>query len=221
MIETGIPVLDREFKGIDYAIILAEGVPGSGKEVLGYHVLNKALESGVHCVVITSSRSYEDAEKDLEYYRMRSKPITWIETIGKPKEADNVVSANIGELFSVSDAIKRQVEKSEGKEVVVVMDFISSALMSHPIEKIYAFFSGIVVELKKRGAVAYVLIENQMHDPKDVVSMEQLADIVLDFKVLEEGLDVKQGLVIRKKMGRPTIRRSYEFELTEEGLKVV
>ena len=127
MIETGIPVLDREFKGIDYAIILAEGVPGSGKEVLGYHVLNKALESGVHCVVITSSRSYEDAEKDLEYYRMRSKPITWIETIGKPKEADNVVSANIGELFSVSDAIKRQVEKSEGKEVVVVMDFISSA----------------------------------------------------------------------------------------------
>lgn len=221
MIEFGIPVLDAEFKGISDIRILAEGVPGCGKEVLAYHLINKALERGEVCIVVTASQSHEDVQSGLRYYKMRTAPIFWIETVEEFQGKEGVISASLGEFFTISSSIKGLIEKHKGEKITIVMDAISPALMCNDPKVVYEGCRGIMNLAKKEGVTAYVLVEQDMHDPKQVVAFEQLTDGVFSFvvKEVEEGR-IKRGILIKKKAGRPTPENVFVFKLTEKGLEI-
>lgn len=220
MIEFGIPVLDKEFQGINTGIILAEGVAGCGKTVLGYHLVSKAVERGDLCIVVTSTRNPKEIKEDLAYYKLKSSSITWIRTVGDPDPSNGVITTNIGELFTVSAAIKKVVEENKGKNVVIYFDAVSSALMSNTVEQVYKFFSNVIQHLKKNTVTAFFIIEMQMHDPKDIASMEHLSDIVLEFVIKSANESAKRGFVIKKKGGRPALDKVFNFVLTEKGLEI-
>ncbi|MFC2174355.1 RAD55 family ATPase [archaeon] len=219
MIEFGIAPLDKEFGGIEKGTLLVEGTAGCGKAVLGYHLINSALGRGEPVIVVTSSRTPEDVKKDLTYYGMKAEPITWIATVGEVK-GENMVQTSIGELYTISDAIRKQVEKNKGKKVTVVLDVVSSALMSNSIQQVYKFYSSVVHDLKKADVVGFFLMELEMHDPKDIAAMEHSSDMVLQFVVKTEENKGKKGFIIKKKGGRPVPERVFDFKLTEKGLEV-
>jgi KaiC/GvpD/RAD55 family RecA-like ATPase len=220
VIAFGIAPLDKQFEGVESSTMLVEGVSGCGKAVLGYHLINKTLERGDPCVVVTSTRSPEDVKKDLEYYGMKSSPITWVETAGETLKGENVIQASIGELYTISDAIKKQIAANQGKQVTFVIDVISSAMMSSNVQQVYKFYTSITQELKKGKAVGYVLMELQMHDPKDIAAMEHVSDTVLEFIVQKEEAGTKRGFMIKKEGGRPVPDKVFNFKLTEKGLEI-
>lgn len=218
MIKFGIPQLDKEFDGIERSTILTEGVSGCGKMVLGYHLIDQVLKRGEPLIVVTSSRSPEELKSDLDYYKMESKGITWIETAGETLKGENVIQSNLGELFTVTDVVKKQIVANQGKDVTIVLDAVSSALMSNSVQQVYKFFTGLTQEFKKSKVTAFVLMELQMHDSKDVAAIEHLCDTVLEFIVKSE--DRKKGFLIKKKGGRPVPDNVFDFELTDKGLEI-
>lgn len=220
MIEFGLPALDREFKGISSTRIMAEGAPGCGKEVLAYHLINKVLERGEVCVVVTATQSHKDVQSALGYYRMRSAPIFWVETIEEFHGMDNVIDASIGELFTVSAAIKSVIEKYKGKKTTIIFDALSSALMCNDPRQVYDYCKGFVNLAKVEDITAYILLEREMHDIREVAGFEHLADVVLDFVVKQENGQTKRGVLIKKKAGRPTPEKVFEFTLSETGLEI-
>jgi len=220
LIEFGIPVLDTEFTGIPAARILAEGLPGCGKEVLAYHLINRVLERGEVCAVVTATQSHEEVQSSLRYYKMKYAPVIWIETIEEFQGKDDVMQASVGELFTITAGIKAIIEKNRGGRITVVVDAISSALMCNDPKAVYAYCKTLINMAKKEGITMYLLVEQSMHDPKDIVGFEQLADVVLEFVVKEEEGRMKKGVLIKKKAGQPTPENVFEFKLTEKGLEI-
>jgi hypothetical protein len=59
--------------------------------------------------------------------------------------------------------------------------------MLSPSETIYRFLSQLLTDIKQRKAVFLATIEEGMHQPQVLASMEQLFDGVLELKLFEEG----------------------------------
>jgi uncharacterized protein YjcR len=59
--------------------------------------------------------------------------------------------------------------------------------MLSPSETIYRFLSQLLTDIKQRKGVFLATIEEGMHQPQVLASMEQLFDGVLELKLFEEG----------------------------------
>lgn len=69
----GIEGLDSILKGgvPERSIVLLEGTPGIGKEVVGYHFLFTGIKEGEACAIIFAGRTIDEIESEFAAYGMR------------------------------------------------------------------------------------------------------------------------------------------------------
>lgn len=221
----GIEGLDNVLKGgvPEKSILLIEGTPGIGKDVAAYHFLYAGLKEGEACAYVFARKTVGELEEEFAAYGMEIDPsrITWIDASESQLAAGpNVMNCNLTELFTVSAAIKKFLADNRKMKIRVVFDILSPALMSNSPLEVYKFFSSLVNEFKKYSATAMVLIEEGMHDPQIVVSVEQLCDYVIDMKAYEHDWDIRTMLRIKKTRTLPPPLQYFRFAVTGKGIAV-
>lgn len=224
MEKIGIEKLDEILKGgvPEKSVILIEGTPGIGKDVLAYQFIFTGVKEGEACAIVFVGRTIDEIERDFANYGMKidRSLITWINASEDQTKGENILNCNISELFTISAAIKKFLEKNKKKKIRIMLDILSSAFMSNHPNEVYKFFSSLITELKKANATVLALLEEGMHDPQIVVSVEQLCDFVIDMKLYERDWDIQSMLRIKKAKSIPIPLKYFKFNVTDRGVVV-
>lgn len=208
MISTGFPQLDS-ILGSGYpekSAILVTGEIGTGKEGLCFRFLEAGDEQDKR--IVLTHRGASEVTGDLRAYGCSEKEIIWIDRDGSNSEK---ISVNIREIADASAYLK----KITAKKVTVnriYTDLLSPLLLLNDVRKIYLFLHDLIVHTKKSNGVLIATIEEGMHTPREIATLEQLFDGVLEFKMLQEKLSILTLFRIKKMRGVPP--RANYFRLT-------
>ena len=218
----GIKKLDEILKGgfPDKAMVLVEGTPGIGKDVLAYHFISEGLKEGDACAYVFAGQTVEEIENEFQAYNLSAHSACWINASGESEERKNEISCDVSELFTVSSAIKEFMQKNRKKEMRVVISILSTMLMSNSPNEVYKQLSSLKNEFKKYKCTVMLLMETGMHDPQVVTAIEQLCDGVIDMKVVEKDWDIQPMLKIKKMRTLPVPLKYFRFAITASGFTV-
>jgi circadian clock protein KaiC len=215
----GVEFLDYLLQGglPKKSVILIEGTSGIGQSVLLYHFLNEGVRNKEKCIYVFSGRLIEEILDEFDSYKMdvRDKDLIWIDASNTDQKA---IQCDLSELYTLSSTIKNVIEQNEKKEIRLAMDIISPILMANNPSEVYKFLSSLITELKKNDVTALFVIEDAMHDPQIVASIEQLCDGVIEMKAIEKDLEIETVLKIKKMRNVPPFQRYYKYEVTSDGI---
>ena len=219
----GVKFLDELLNGGVPAksIILVEGTSGIGQNVLLYHFLFQGVREQDRAVYVFSGHLLDEILDEFESYSMEVKKgeISWVDA-SNSNEDPAITPCDLSELFTVSSAIKKNLagKKSKTQQTRLAMDMVSPALMSNDSSEVYKFLSSLISELKKNNVTAMLVIEDAMHDPHVVASIEQLCDGVIEMKAIEKDLEIETVLRIKKMRNIPPFQKCYRYKVTGEGI---
>lgn len=179
---SGVPTLDGLLGGgyPSRSAILVEGRSGNERDTLIYQFVQIGLGRGEFCAYVTRHHPSEvisDA-KALGIDLGGSHPY-WI----SPEGGDRGYS--LDDLATISFSIKEVLRSRAGGSSRVAFDGLSQLLMLHSTDSVYRFLSQLLPELKKSGVVILFTLQDDMHQPQVVSSLELLFDGVV--RVLRAG----------------------------------
>jgi KaiC/GvpD/RAD55 family RecA-like ATPase len=218
-IKLGTDFIDKLLQGglPRKSIILVEGTSGIGQSVLLYQFLNEGVKNKEKCIYVFSGHMIEEILDEFDSYNLNIKEndIEWIDASGAEEKA---IQCDLSELYTVSSAIKKAIEKKGKNQVRLGMDIISPALMSNNPSEVYKFLSSLINDLKKNDVPSILVIEDAMHDPQVVASIEQLCDGVIEMKAIEKDLEIETVMKIKKMRNIPPFQKYFKYRVTEEGI---
>jgi len=215
-VSTGLEGLDAFLGGgyPDSSAILITGPPGVGKEALGYWFLRSGLTLGDFCLYVTH-RPVSHVQRDMNAFGIDNQQSPdWVASVGCPNRCD------LNDPTGISFAIKQLVERNKGKRARVVTDVLSPLLVLNPPDTMYRYWSQLTSELRGYDSVLLALVEEGMHPPNLVASMEQLFDGVIEMRLFENGLSFVPLLRVKKMLGVIPKHGYFRFSLTNNNLEI-
>ena len=200
----------------DRSAILVVGPPGIGKEALGYWFTGFGLSEGDFCLYV-SRLSVREIIQDVKGFGidMTQRVPLWLTSDG------GKIKCDINDLAAFYYNIKEVLRQNANRRMRIVVDVLSSLLMLNPPETVYKFLAQLLEEVKKYDAVLVATLEEGMHKPEVLASMQQLFDGVVELRLYEEGLKVLPLLRIRKMRGSPPQPGYFNFTFTRAGIEVI
>ena len=218
MVSTGDSALDKILGGEGYpaqSTILIVGPPGIGKEALGYWLMKSGLDQGDFCLYLTRLPVREVLMDETAYGVDSSQRVPfWFASGGGQLKYDP------NDLPGLSFNIKDVLKQNQGRRIRIVIDILSSLLVLHPPETIYKFFTQLLADIKQYDAIVLATIEEAMHPPQVLATMQQLFDGVIEMKLYQEGLRFLTLLRVMKMRGLIVQPGYVDFSLTKNGLEV-
>jgi len=104
----------------------------------------------------------------------------------------NVISPT--DLNDLHKEFKDTLKKADGRKVRVVIDSISDALLYNSPQSVFKFMQLFVAQVRHKGAVGVVVIEEGLHPEDQNNTLEYITDNLLELK-LDDG---KRHMRIRK-----------------------
>ena len=218
MDSTGIPTLDEILGGDGYpdrSSILIEGPPGIGKEALSYWFVRSGLVQGDYCLYATH-RSVSDVLRDMKGMGVGAERVPdWVASTGTPVKCDNK------DPTGISLNIKQQPHTNKQRRSRVATDLLSPLLVLNPVESTYSYWSQLAGDLKQQDCVLLTLVEEGMHPPNVLTTMEQLFDGVIEMRLYEQGLAITPLIRVKKMLGLPPLHGYFKFSVSNSGMEVV
>ena len=197
MVSSGIPALDR-LLGDGYparSAVLVFGPLGVGKEGLGYWFTQAGIASGDACIYVTRL-SVHEVKNDATSYGLGSRlSPTWIASDGSTAKCD------INDMAGISFNIKEALHKTDGKDVRIVVDCLSSLLMLNASESVYRFLTHLLAEVKRYNSVLIATIDEGMHPPQVLSAMQQLFDGVIEVRSTQQDGETLPMLTVKRMSG--------------------
>jgi len=226
-LKTGVVGLDDLLRGglPESASVLFEGLPGCGKDCFAYAFLFNQIKEGKLGFIVYSGLSNRDIKDVFEGHGMKIQDesvanlLYWIDAEGRD-DGQNVIKVEQGTLSEISITLSKYLESNKEKNMVGVVQLLDAALMLNSPKEIYKFTKELVQKLKRYNITSIFLIEKGMHAPESVVMLESLSDGVVEFKLFEEGFDVKRGLRVVKMRGATVEPKFFPYLMSEAGLSV-
>ena len=85
----------------------------------------------------------------------------------------------------------------------------------------YNYWSQLLSDIKQQDSITFALVEEGMHLPNVLTTMEQIFDGVIEMRLYEEGLSITPLLRIRKMLGLPPLHGYFRFTISNTGMEVV
>ncbi|MBP2030735.1 circadian clock protein KaiC [Methanohalophilus levihalophilus] len=194
--------------------ILVAGEPGSGKTVFGLQFINKSLENGDKCVILTF---YETVDQIIE----NAASFGW--DFRKHVDSGNLVIVSDGLqdicFAKYSNLIKENIEQSNAKRVMI--DGLPNIELSitDPM-KLRGFLHSLTNYLKEKGVTSLFTTEMTGAGWEKVNSLEAsfIVDILLVLKMTEDADTTKRLLQVMKARGIPSNLTLKEFQIDEKGI---
>jgi len=217
LVSTGVPSLDHLLEDGGYpdrSSILVIGPRGVGKEALGYWFAYSGLVHGDFSLYATH-RSVADVQRDMRGVGIPpERTLDWIASSGSQVKCD------LRDVTSISFNIKDAVHRNKQRPVRVITDVMSPLLVLNPLDSMYAFWSGLLSDVKQQDSVLLALAEDGMHTPNTLTTMEQLFDGVIEMSLYREGLAVTPLFLVKKMIGMPPIHGYFGFSISRTGMEV-
>ncbi len=206
------------------ANIMVEGVPGAGKSVIGLTYLYQGIKEGDTCVYLYSKETIDDIKNGFKSVGYdvptldKNKDFFFIH-IGQneTKNTKNMFNINTDDLNMILETLDNIITKSKAP-VRCVINIISELMMLWKPQTVYQFIAKLTENLKTSKVTTIFLIEEGMHEEKDIISMEQLMDGVIKLMTEEEGMKIEKKMIV-KRMGTGFTAPDKPFDISFEKKK--
>ncbi len=212
-IKTGLNKLDSVLKGgiPDKSSIMILGPPKAGKTLFGLHFLLEGLKSNESAIYIVTNSFPEDIVKKMEslglvdnmlekgllrfvdcysvHAGVHKDSTAFIIRVGGP-----TALTEIGIAFA--EVVKRIPKKNN---IRVVFDSVSTLLLYNNPSTIEIFVQQMNGKIKATGASSMFIVEEGMHDEKDVTALNSILDSIIHMKKQGSGWVIETGGLELKK----------------------
>jgi KaiC/GvpD/RAD55 family RecA-like ATPase len=213
---TGISSLD-ELLGDGYpdrSSILVTGPSGIGKEALAYWFARSGLVQNDFCFYVTH-RPVPDVLRGMRSFGIASERLPeWMASSGSDKRCD------LNDSTSISFNIKQALISNKDRRIRIVTDVLSPLLLLNPMDSMYRYWTQLIGELKQYDAILLALMDEGMHQPSVIASMEQLFDSVIEMRIYEQGLSLTTLLRVKKMLGLQPLQGYFKFSFTKTGMEI-
>jgi KaiC/GvpD/RAD55 family RecA-like ATPase len=202
-IKTGLNSLDSLLKGgfPEKASVLLIGAPKSGKTIFGMQYLFQGLINNEYGIYIVTNNFPEELMKGFEKFGkldeiLKKKLIRFVDCYsfhaGIEKENTTfIIRVNgptaLSEIGIVISEIIKQIPK--GSKIRVLLDSVSTLLLFNPPKQIANFVQQLNSKIKAANATSVFIVEEGMHDEKDITTLNSLLDLMICLKK-EKGKDL-------------------------------
>ena len=225
----GIKELDNAIgsikKGSNIMII---GPPMSGKEIILNHIMYHGAVHNDNAVVKVTTRY--PASHVFEWFDDNNIPLPLskigiidcvAKTLGKEvAETENVKIANspvdlTGIGVKISHFFEEFIMKKNIPNIQLHVDSLSALMMYSNLQTVFRFLHVFTGRIKAAGALGLFLVEDGMHDEKDIVTLKQLFDGMVEIKS-------ENDVTFLRVVGlSPKPTQWFEFEIDGAQIKIL
>lgn len=225
-VKTGISGLDKLLQGglRPGSFNIITGPIMSGKEIFAQEFFYRGLEADECCIYIATKNfadeiisSMEERGWFLSKYNEKYVFIDTYSTQSDPslKDTDNIKYVpSVADFAKLSNTIVTSMSQflAEGcYQQRIIFDNVDTMLMYVSPPGVFRFLSYIRAKIKSFKACGAFLLQTDIHDEKDVKTLTQLADAILDFSPTNNEITVQL-------MG--SAKSGGKYEISNEGLIV-
>jgi len=177
--------------------------PLSGKKEFLYNYLQDSLKSKEPVIFLSTDSSSEDIKKDLLkakiYYGTYKDILRFVDCYSQ-QAGNNVQDSEdtkrvpgpiaLNEISVVLAQIEAELYKISEKHIVI-FDSLSTLLMYSNPQMIGRFLQILIAKIKNAGGSVIFTLEEGMHDPKDMVTIEHLMQAIIHVKRENDGVFVR------------------------------
>jgi len=210
--KTWIEGLDEVLGGglPDKSVILVEGEPGSGHDLLAQQILCRCALKEENVAYFTTSVIPEILREDLETFGWN---VQSLEKTGQWKFIHD-------HSAKVLQTLRNEITSRVGKTEWMVVDSLSYLLLTQGYKSVLELVELLLDETHKHGGVNFLLLTQGMHDSQTEISLQHLADGVIEVTAQEVAGGVDRRIRM-KKMRRVVYRqRLIPFNITERGIVI-
>lgn len=195
-VKTGLDKLDSLLKGgfPERSSVLLIGPPKSGKTVFGMQYLFEGLSNDEYGIFIVTNNFPEELIKRFDNFGkldkiLEKKLIKFVDAYsfhaGIEKENTIfIIRVNgptaLSEIGIVFSEISKHIPK--GSKVRVLFDSVSTLLLFNPPKQIANFVQQLNGKIKASNASSIFIVEEGMHDEKDITTLNSLLDVMMHLK---------------------------------------
>ena len=225
----GIKELDNAIgsikKGSNIMII---GPPMSGKEIILNHIMYHGAVHNDNAVVKVTTRY--PASHVFEWFDDNNIPLPLskigivdcvAKTLGKEVvETENIKIANspvdlTGIGVKISHFFEEFIMKKNIPNIQLHVDSLSALMMYSNLQTVFRFLHVFTGRIKAAGALGLFLVEDGMHDEKDIVTLKQLFDGMVEIKS-------ENDVTFLRVVGlSPKPTQWFEFEIDGAQIKIM
>ncbi|AEA47582.1 hypothetical protein Arcve_1582 [Archaeoglobus veneficus SNP6] len=181
--------------------VLVETVGGLGEEVVLGFIVN-ALRNGRKVLILLGKRRMRDM----------------IRFVGDGSGSYEMIAPENGdisleELYTIGDSIRRR------NAELVVFFLLSSLLVLHKPDKVFAFCTDLCNHIRSRNSTAIFTLDKALSDMKTRAMFEESSDVVIEIEEIIEGFNIRRGIRVKKNPIAPPTDY-YELKLTNGGIEI-
>ncbi|MDD1670465.1 MAG: hypothetical protein LUQ67_04015 [Methanomicrobiales archaeon] len=115
-------------------------------------------------------------------------------------------------------SLEKYLELGRGERVIV--DSLSTVILKYGIDTAMKFLSICAKDTEKRKSNYLFLVYKGIHSPVEEMRINRLADTVLEFRELYEGVEIEHSLIVHKIKGMDVPNRAIPLLIKESGLEI-
>lgn len=218
-VSTGIAALDSMLAGKGFfrgSSILVSGCAGTGKSSLAAHFVKAACERGERALFFASEQSADEIMRNMRSIGIELEPFVKRELL-----RFHAVRAGFSGLEKHLVTMHAETESFNPK--VVVVDPVTNYGSIGNSDEVKSMLTRLVDLFKARHITAmFTSLTGAGHDLEDsIVGISSLMDTWLLLRNLEANGERNRGLYVLKSRGMAHSNQIREFQLTDDGAKVV
>jgi len=227
---TNIPGLDEILNGgiPERNVVLVSGGPGTGKTILSQQFLWNGLQQGEAGIYVALEEHPVQIRQNMLQFGWNVKPFeekgmfalvdAFTAGIGKAKEYEKYVVADLSDLRELIDVLSQAVKDINAKRVTV--DSVTSLYINKP-----ALARGIILQLKRvlAGLGCTTLFVSQISVGERGFGgpgVEHGVDGIIRLDLDEVNGELKRSLIVWKMRGTSHSMKRHPFEITDKGIVV-
>jgi KaiC domain protein len=227
---TNIPGLDEILHGgiPERNVVLISGGPGTGKTILSQQFLWNGLQQGEAGIYVALEEHPVQIRQNMLQFGWNVKPFeekgmfalvdAFTAGIGKAKEYEKYVVADLNDLRELIDVLSQAVKDINAKRVTI--DSVTSLYINKP-----ALARGIILQLKRvlAGLGCTTLFVSQISVGERGFGgpgVEHGVDGIIRLDLDEVNGELKRSLIVWKMRGTSHSMKRHPFEITDKGIVV-
>lgn len=212
LVETQITELDGVLGGglPDKSVILMLGEPGSGNDTLAQQIMYQhALKEG-KVTYLTTFRSPDVLTEDFETFGWMISPL---------KKAGHWTFINV-HASEALQILQKEIPMRLKEGCWTIIDSLSYLLLTQEYKPVIKTIQLLLDNTRKHGGIHFLLLTRGMHDSQTEITMQHLADGVIELTGQKVAGGIDRRIRIKKMKKAVYAPRLIPFSITKNGIVI-